>query len=74
MKKAKCINGFSVEKCDDDGFALDDEYETVEEGSIWDIKEDNFRVIDGEIRLTNDEGAWLELPKEHFETDFEITS
>ena len=72
MEQAKCINGFSVEKCDDDGFQLDDAYETVEEGSIWDIEEDSFRIIGGQIRLTNDEGVWLELPKEHFETDFEI--
>lgn len=74
MKKARCINGFSVEKYDDNGFLIENEYKTVEEGSIWDVEEDSFRVVGGEIRLTHDEYGWLELPKEHFESDFEIIS
>ena len=31
----KCIKEFEVEKCDDNGFSIENEYFTVEENSIW---------------------------------------
>lgn len=69
--KAKCINGFVVEMCDGDGFSTDDEM-IIEDSTIWEVEEDTFRVIGGEVRLTNDDFGWLELSREHFEADFEI--
>lgn len=39
----KCIKGFSVEKCDDDGFTIENEYVEIKEGSIWEIPEDDFK-------------------------------
>lgn len=31
----KCTREFEVEKCDDNGFVIENEYITVEEDSIW---------------------------------------
>lgn len=74
-KKYKCIYGFSLEMCDDDGFTIQGEYITVEEGSLWRIPEDkDYRFIGGEIRLEcikADEVGWIEIPKDMFETYFE---
>ena len=68
----KCIKGFSLEKCDDDGFTIEGEYETVEEGSIWNIpKDEGYRFIGGEIRLESDNLSWIEIAKEHLEKCFE---
>lgn len=73
-KKYKCIYGFSLEMCDDDGFTIPGEYITVEEGSLWIIPEDkDYRFIGGEIRLEcvkADEAGWIEIPKDMFETYF----
>lgn len=70
----KCIKGFALEKCDDDGFTIEGEYTTIEEGSIWNIPEDeNFRLIGGEIRLEEDkpdEINWIEIPKQTLEEHF----
>ena len=67
----KCIKGFSIEKCNDDGFTIEGEYETVEEGSIWHIPEDkNYRFLGGEIRLESDDLDWVELSKESIKKCF----
>lgn len=69
----KCIKGFSIEKCDENGSTLDGEYATIEEGSIWELPEDeNYRFIGGEIRLESDKYGWLEISKETLEENFEI--
>lgn len=72
----KCIKGFSLEKCDDNGSTIDGEYTTVEEGSIWHIPEDaKYRFIGGDVRLENDESEWIEISEETLEEHFqEITS
>lgn len=67
----KCIKGFSLEKCDDDGFTIPGEYYVVEEGQLWIMPEDeSYRFIGGEIRLENEDGAWLEIDKETLEEHF----
>lgn len=70
MKQVKCIEGFSLEKCDDDGFTIENDYFVVEEDTIWNIEEDSYRLVGGEIRLINDELGWLEISKETFEEHF----
>lgn len=73
--KAKCIKTFLIEKCDDDGFLIENSDFFIYEGSEWNIEEDIFRVIGGEVRLTSSEKdncTWLEVPKERFEANFEI--
>ena len=68
----KCIKGFSIEQCDDDGSLIEGEYSTIEEGSIWFVPEDeDYRFIGGEVRLENEDGTWIEIDRdtlrEHFE-------
>ncbi|ABR46629.1 hypothetical protein Amet_4381 [Alkaliphilus metalliredigens QYMF] len=72
--KMKCIKGFSLEMSDDNGFTIENEYTAIEEGTIWNIQKDSFRVVGGEIRLTNDELGWLELSQETLEENFETVS
>lgn len=70
--KAKCTKGFSIERCDDNGFTIENEYSTIEENSCWNIENDKYRFIGGEIRLTNSELEWLEISEETFKEHFEI--
>ncbi len=72
MSKCKCIKGFSVEKCDDNGFTLENEYEVIEEGEIWEIDDSDFRMVGAEIRLVTDDLRWLEMPLDCFNECFEI--
>lgn len=44
--KFKCIKGFCLEKCDDNGF-LTDIYLTVEQGSVWIVNNDKYRFCAG---------------------------
>lgn len=67
----KCINAFSVDKCDDDGFTIENEHFSVPKDSVWTVSEDTFRCIDGEIRLDNDKYGWLEMSSKHLVKDFE---
>ena len=68
----KCIKGFSLEKRDDNGFTTEGEYLEVEKDSVWHIPVDeDYRFLGGEIRLENDELAWIELPKESLDKCFE---
>lgn len=67
----KCIKGFSLEKCDDNGFTIEGEYEDIEKDSLWHIpKDEDYRFLGGEIRLENDESAWIEIAKESLEKCF----
>lgn len=72
----KCTKGFSLEKCDDDGFTLDGEYIVIEEGSTWDIPENaEYRFIGGDVRLERNkpnEVGWIEISEETLEENFEI--
>lgn len=63
----KCIKGFSVEKCDDNGFSIENEYEDIEVGSVWETGDAANMMVGGldHIRLENiNDGSWLEIPKE----------
>jgi hypothetical protein len=65
MDKVKCIKGFLLEMCDADGFTIENEYIEVEENSIWEINDDSFRVVGGDVRLTNAD-AWIEISRDRF--------
>ena len=68
----KCIKGFLIEVCDGDGTTIENEYMTIEKGTIWNIpKDEDYRFIDGEVRLENDDIGWIEITKEHLEEYFE---
>lgn len=64
--------GFSLELYDDNGFIVENEYVDINKGSIWYIPEDeDYRLIDGEVRLENEEMDWIEITKETFKNNFE---
>jgi hypothetical protein len=72
-REYKCIKGFSIERCDDDGFTIENEYEVIEEGTIWYVPEDeDYRFIGGEVRLESSELGWIEITFEHLKEYFEL--
>ena len=72
--KYKVKKTFLVDRYDDDGFYVED-YTQVNEGDLFELCEDPFRVIGGEIRLvgisTTNYGQWLEISKETLAMYFE---
>lgn len=71
MEKYRCVNPFSVEKYDDDGFATGKEMK-VRNGSVWEKDEEPYRFVgdDDTIRLMNDKYGWLEITEDTFEKHF----
>ena len=68
----KCIKGFLLEVYDDNGFIIENEYVDINKDTIWYIPEDeDYRLIDGEVRLENEEMDWIEITKEAFKNNFE---
>lgn len=67
--KYKCIEGFILLVCDDNGRETDETF-VVNKDSIWTLCEDKTRLIDGEIRMESDDG-WIEISKETFINNFE---
>lgn len=74
MTEYKCIKGFSLELCDDDGFCTE-EFAHVEENTIWHTpEEENYRFIGGDIRLEIDDDkelSWIEIASETLGEYFE---
>jgi len=71
----ECIKGFSLEKRDDDGFTLDNEYLIVEEGTVWHLPDnENYRFIGGEVRLESDVNGWIEMSNETLAEHFKAFS
>ena len=69
----KCIKGFLIELCDDNGFIIENEYMNINKDTIWYIsKDEDYRLIDGEVRLENEEMDWIEATKETFKNNFEL--
>lgn len=66
----KCVNSFLVDKYNDDGFLVEGEYMTVEEGSLWESDESNDRITGCSVRLIGKDGDWLEIPSESLNEDF----
>lgn len=68
--KYKCVNSFTVDNCDGDGF-LKDGYVEINRGSIWELDEKT-NIIGGEVHLENPGTMeWLEIPVEDLEVYFE---
>ena len=66
LKKYRCIKRFYLDSYDGNGFVLNEEGLVVDRGSTWILQEDSYRFIDGEIRLEQEDGTWIELSKETF--------
>ena len=74
MRKYKCINEMMIEVVDGDGAIIDNEYNFIEKGSVWELDDSDFRVYDGEVRLLNledDRYSWIEISYEDLEKHFE---
>lgn len=72
-KAYKCVEGFLIEKCDDNGFSMENKHEEITKDSIWFTPEEDekYRFIGGEVRLESaDSLQWIELTKEHLERYF----
>lgn len=69
----KCIKAFSVDKYDDNGFPIENEYENIEIGSVWETGDAANMMTGGleHIRLESIvDGSWLEIPKEQMDEYF----
>lgn len=69
MKKVRCLKCFYVDKHDEDGFFEEVQGFEVIQGTIWEVEDNSFRVIGGEVRLTRGD-SWIEISKETFENYF----
>ncbi|WP_375104078.1 hypothetical protein ACDZ28_04125 [Paenibacillus sp. RS8] len=63
MKKYECIKGFSIDKCDGDGFTIEESGMLIEKGSQWFDYTEDYRIVGGEVRLENEDGTWIEISK-----------
>lgn len=71
-KVYECINGFSIETCDDNGLTIENADKVIDEYvSLWITPEEqNYRFIGGEIRLENSVYGWIEVTEEHLKEYF----
>ena len=69
-KRYVCTEGFSVQRYDEDGFTIENEYDEIEIGSVWEVTDNS--IVGGEIHLERigKPYYWLEITKEHFEMYF----
>lgn len=69
--KYVCVQEFSVDLYDDDGFLLDG-YLTIYPGEIYDKSEDPFRIIGANdtVHLECENGNWLEIQQAHLDAFF----
>lgn len=66
----ECIKTFTVDDIDENGFTIDGSEILIVKGSIWEIDEDDFRMVGAEIRLLSNEYGWLEITKERLKSHF----
>lgn len=70
-KRYICTEGFSVQRFDEDGFIIENEYDEIETGSVWEVSDNS--IVGGEIHLeeVGRPWHWLEISKKHFERYFQ---
>jgi hypothetical protein len=75
--KYKCIKSFDVPKFDGDGEETD-EWITVEDGSIWELNDDDGTIISADHHLdsvSDNYSNWLEIGDECLKENFiEVTA
>jgi len=70
-KQYVCVEGFSVEKCDDDGFVIENEYSEIEKGTVWELTSGSIIGADIHLEEVGKSYRWLEITKERFELYFQ---
>lgn len=69
--KYRCKAGFLIDRYDDDGHDME-EYEEIEEGTVFEKSEDAFRIAGGPDTIHLENGIqWIEITQEHLEEYFE---
>lgn len=77
MKICECIKDLVLEMCDDDGFTMHGEYGYTEKGSLWEVRDDDYKLIGAEVRLESlkeNDLSFLEISREIFEEHFKVHS
>lgn len=67
--KYKCINEFYIEIYDENCMPTG-EYRTIPADTVWELDEYT-NNIGGEVRITNDDMEWVEIPRDTLEECFE---
>ena len=69
--KYRCINAFSVPKCDDDGYPSENLTMYIRKGSKWESTDDNYN--NSEITLLHcTKNYWLGISKQTLDKNFEV--
>lgn len=76
IKRYRCIKQCIFERCDDDGFTIDENYKYVEPGSIWQESAGMIAGGPNNIHLDREDGdqntiEWCEPTKETLSDCFE---
>lgn len=74
MKQYRCIEGFTVDNYDENGFLVENSQSVVEKGTIYELDESGNTMIGGEVHLDGADGLWLEIPKAALNEYFEETT
>ena len=56
VTKFKCVESFSVQACDGDGFSIENEEVQIEKGSLWEGNKDELKI--GDMRLESYENGY----------------
>ena len=71
--KYKCVKEMWIQKCDDDGSEIPDEYGFIAVGSIWE-RNDRRDMIGGDVHLDSlNDGSdieWIEMSFEDLKENF----
>lgn len=76
LKEFECVKELSLPKCDEEGFAIENEYGYVTVGSKWQL-DNSHSIIGGEVHLEgldNVEFGWIEITKEELEEYFKAVN
>lgn len=73
IMRYKCIKEMYIQKYDDDGFIIDNEYMVVPVGSIWE-RDDRTNIMGGDVHLESIENkndyGWIEITVDHLKENF----
>ncbi|MHC8516820.1 hypothetical protein [Sporosarcina sp. ITBMC105] len=72
MSKYKCVIPMVLEVVDDDGWRVENEHTAIEEGSIWELDNSDYRFVgdSDSIRLEDETGRWMEIQRDDFVNHF----
>lgn len=75
MKRYKCIKNLCVERCDEDGFLIENSSVEIEKGKIYELDESGYMLVGGKDHVhldAIDDDSWLEIARECLEEYFKL--